>query len=103
MTTGFNPSAMRAKLDALREILPEEKIFLATADGRPVLSPLAAQKLAEMDLKTAADWRDEHRDEASKLAAEMIEACQGDNNPPILLKGSRCQCEWTPKEMEVSK
>lgn len=94
MRPGFDPGAMRAKLDSLREIIREDQIFVQTADGRLMLSPLAAQKLAEMDLKAAQDWRDEHRDEAAKLAADMIEACAGEKNPPISIRQSGCGCDW---------
>ncbi|MEV4127116.1 hypothetical protein [Nocardia sp. NPDC049707] len=72
MIPGFDRAAMMAKLNRLREVMPEEKIFLQRADGALMLSPLAAKKLAEMDAQDQEDWRDAHRAEAAAVVARLF-------------------------------
>jgi hypothetical protein len=91
-----NRENMMQALDRLRAAIGEEKIFLVNDDGGITLSPLAFQKLAEMRLKDQADWREEHREEAERVAAEVLANWTGEFGAPLHGRTSKCGCDWTP-------
>ncbi|WP_280389847.1 hypothetical protein [Nocardia wallacei] len=94
--TDSNRENMMATLTRLRAMMDEVKIFLTDERGGITLSPLAFQKLAEMRLKDAEQWREDHREEAERVAADVLADWPADFNPPILVHQSKCGCDWTP-------
>jgi hypothetical protein len=64
---------MREKLERLRQVMPEDEIFILDMYGRPLLSPKAARRLEAMDLEDMQARWDAARPEAERAAAWMLE------------------------------
>jgi hypothetical protein len=64
---------MREKIERLRQVMPEDEIFILDPHGRPFLSPKAARRLEAMDLADMQARWDAARPEAERAAAWMLE------------------------------